>query len=127
MANQEKMRVLDLLEAGKINAEEAAHLLSVLNTGPRFMSKETRENVEEKLHRFARDCNRFAKEVGSKAKELYKDVEPKIKRASKTALAKAAEALDNLAANINDSLEKAEDVVEDFAENFDVDDEPHEN
>jgi len=103
----EKMRVLDLLESGKITADEAANLLEVLGSS-RIMSKETRENVEEKIQQFAQDVTKFAKEVGCKAQVLYKEAEPKIKKASQTALEKAAAALDNLACNISDSLDKAE-------------------
>jgi len=102
MPNPEKMRVLDLLEAGKINADEAATLLAALNTGPRFITKQTRDNMEEKFKQFALDCNRFARSIGAKSKELYKDVQPKIKCASKAALHKAACALDKAAGNIND-------------------------
>jgi len=102
----EKMRVLELLEAGKITADEAAKLLEVLG-GARIMSKETRENVEEKLHQFAHDVGKFCKDAGCKVKVLYKDVEPKLKKASQTALEKAAAALDSLAHNISDSLEKS--------------------
>ena len=105
--SNEKMRVLDLLDAGKITADEAAKLLEVMS-GSRFMSKETRENVEEKLQRFAKDCGKLAKEVGCKVQEFYKDVEPKIKRASQTALEKAACVLEDLACTISESLEKAE-------------------
>jgi len=103
----EKMRVLELLEAGKITADEAAKLLEVLGS-PRIMSKETRENVEEKLHQFAQDVNKFVKEAGCKMQEYYKVAEPKIKKASQTALEKAAAALDGLACSISDSIEKAE-------------------
>jgi len=103
----EKMRVLELLEAGKITADEAAKLLEALGSS-KLMSKETRENVEEKLHQFAKDVNKFAKECGCKMKEFYKAAEPKIKKASQTALEKAAAALDSLAHNIGDSLEKSE-------------------
>ncbi|MCL2373110.1 MAG: hypothetical protein FWC78_06875 [Defluviitaleaceae bacterium] len=102
---QEKMKVLELLEAGKISAQEATTLLESLGR-PTLMSKDTRDNVEEKLHHFAGEVNKFAKEVGGKAKTLYKDVEPKIKKASQHALEKAAAALDNLAHTINESLEK---------------------
>ncbi|MCL1863446.1 MAG: hypothetical protein FWF78_07765 [Defluviitaleaceae bacterium] len=109
MANSnEKMRVLDLLESGKITTAEASQLLEVLNA-PKFMTKETRENAEEKLRHFAKECNKFAKEVGCKAKEMYKEAEPKIKKASQSALEKAATALDNLANSINESLDKADD------------------
>jgi len=106
--SNEKMRVLDLLESGKINADEAAKLLEALgaNAAPRFISKESREHAEEKLHQFAKDVNKFAKDIGCKMQEFYRDVEPKIKKASQHALEKAASALDNLACSINESLEK---------------------
>ena len=102
----EKMRVLELLEAGKITADEAARLLEVLG-GSRIVSKETRENVEEKLHQFAHDVGKFCKDAGCKVQSLYKEVEPKLKKASQSALEKAAAALDGLAHNISDSLEKS--------------------
>jgi len=111
--NNEKMRVLDLLEAGKITAEDAAMLLDSLGKGPGFMSKETRDNVEDKLQRFAQECGKLAKEVGEKVHVFYKDVEPKIKKASQTALEKAACALENLACTISESLEKVECCCDD--------------
>jgi gas vesicle protein len=100
--SNEKMRVLDLLEAGKINATEAAELLRALK--PPLIKKETRENVDKKFRKFSKDCNKFAKDVGGKMQDLYKDVEPKIKKASKNALEKAADALDNLADSIDDPV-----------------------
>jgi len=103
----EKMRVLELLEAGKISADEAAKLLEVLG-GSRLMSKETRENVEERMQQFASDVGKFCKEAGCKVQALYKEVEPKLKKASQSALEKAAAALDSLAHNISDSIEKAQ-------------------
>jgi len=106
--NNEKMRVLDLLESGKITAADAAMLLDSLGKSQSFMSKETRENVEEKLQRFAQDCGKLAKEVGEKVHGFYKDVEPKLKKASQTALEKAACVLEDLACTISESLEKAE-------------------
>jgi polyhydroxyalkanoate synthesis regulator phasin len=102
----EKMRVLDLLENGKINAEEAARLLEALGKN-RFFDKEQRDHVEEKIRCFASDVNKFAKDVGEKVHVMYKNVEPKIKKASQTALEKAACALDELAKTIHESLEKA--------------------
>jgi polyhydroxyalkanoate synthesis regulator phasin len=102
----EKMRVLDMLENGKINAQEAAQLLEALGKN-RFFDKEQREQVEEKFQRFAADVNKFAKDIGEKVQIMYKNVEPKIKKASQTALEKAAAALDDLAHTIHDSLEKA--------------------
>jgi len=106
----EKMRVLELLENGKISADEAAKLLEALGAS-RFVSRETRDNVEEKLHNFANDVTKFAKDVGCKVQDFYKTQEPKIKKASHTALEKAAAALDSLAKNIGNSLDNAEVTI----------------
>jgi len=103
-----KMRVLDLVESGTINADEAAKLLQALGSGSKFISKESKDNIEEKLQTFAKDLNKAAKDLGGKVQVFYKDVEPKLKKASQSALEKAACALDNLAQSINESLEKQE-------------------
>lgn len=105
----EKMRVLDMLDAGKLTADEAAKLLEALKgSGSTFMTKETRENVEDRLRCFAQDCGKFAKEVGEKAQVWYKGVEPKLKKAGHAALERAACVLEDLACTINTSLEKQE-------------------
>ncbi|MCL2365242.1 MAG: hypothetical protein FWC71_11355 [Defluviitaleaceae bacterium] len=103
----EKMRVLDLLEAGKITADEASKLLEALGKS-RMFDKEKREQMEEKLQKFAHDVNKFAKDVGEKVHGMYKNMEPKIKKASQTALEKAASALDDLACTIQESMGKGE-------------------
>jgi len=103
----EKMRVLELLENGKITADEAAKLIEVLGNSS-MMSKETRENMEEKWHQFTHDVSEFAKEASCKIQAGYKKVEPQLKKASQTALEKAASALDTLACKISESLEKSE-------------------
>ena len=103
----EQMRVLELLDAGKINALEAESLLKALGKSPGLIRKETRDNVEEKLQRFAQDCGKFAKEVGCKVHVMYKGVEPKIKKATQAALEKAACVLEDVACSISESLEKA--------------------
>ena len=103
----EQLRVLELLDAGKINAHEAEALLKALGKTSGILRKETRDNVEEKLKCFAQDCGKFAKEVGSKVHVLYKGVEPKIKRATQTALEKVACVLEDAACSISESLERA--------------------
>ena len=120
----EKMRVLDLLEAGKITADEATRLLEALGVNKQFISKESRENMEEKFQQFAKDVNKFAKDVGGKMQDFYKEVEPKLKKASQHALEKAASALDNLACSINESLEKQECAEEGCCETKKDDDAP---
>ena len=102
----EKMRVLELLEAGKINADEAAKLIEALGAGPKVFTKENRDNLEEKLQQFSKDVNKFAKDAGVKIQEFYKDVEPKLKKAGYVALEKTAKTLDSLAKSIHEALEK---------------------
>ena len=104
----EKMRILDLLEAGKITAADAAMLLDALGRSQKLVSKEARDNMEEKLQRFAQDCGKLAKEAGDKLHDFYKGVEPKLKKASQSALEKAACVLEDLAHTISESLEKAD-------------------
>ena len=101
----EKMRVLELLENGKITADEAAKLIEALGNSS-IVSKETRENMEEKWHQFTQDVSKFAKDAGCKVQAYYKEVEPQLKKASQTALEKAAAALDTLACKIHESLDK---------------------
>jgi hypothetical protein len=105
--NPEKMRVLDLLEAGKINADEATQLIGALG-GSRFIKPETRENLEEKMHQFAKDCKRFAKDVGCKAQELYKKSEPTIKKAGRTCLEKTTAVVDKVSNKLHESLDTPE-------------------
>ena len=106
--SNEKMRVLDLLESGKISAEDAAKLIEALGHNYNFMSKDTRENVEERLQSFGKEVSKFAKELGCKMQELYTDLEPKVKKVSKDALEKCASTLDKWAHDVGDSIEKAE-------------------
>lgn len=104
---QERLKVLSLLEEGKITADEASLLLDKLNQeAHHFISDETAEHVEEKLAKFAKSCEQFAKEFGQKAKVAYKDVEPKLKKASQTVLEKTASIVDDIAHSLHDSLEK---------------------
>jgi len=106
---QERLKVLSLLEEGKITADEASMLLEKLNQpeGYHLISDETADQVEEKLQRFAKNAECFAKEFSQKAAEAYKDVEPKLKKASQTVLEKTASIVDDIAHSLHESLESA--------------------
>ena len=124
----EKMKVLELVAEGKITADEATKLIEALGASPKFViSKEKREDIEEKFHQFSKDVNKFAKEAGSKIQEFYKDVEPKLKKAGLTALEKCANTLDALAKSINESLEKHKESCDDEHCECHKDDEPKPN
>ena len=107
---QERLKVLTLLEEGKISADDAAALLGKLNEadGNHFISDDTAEYVEESLQRFAKSAECFAKEFSEKAQKAYKDVEPKLKKASQKALEKTAAVVDEIAQALHESIEKAQ-------------------
>jgi|GEM_PF-1468929 len=111
MMQTEKMKVLELLEAGKISAEEAVSLLNAVG-GPRFMKPETRDDLEVRFNQFGKDVQRFAKDAGTKAQGLYKDLEPKIKKHSHDVITKVATALDSLACQLGESLENVASDLE---------------
>ena len=105
----EKMRILDMLEKGTITPDDAVRLMEAVGPSrPPFINPQTKANMDEKFHKFTKDVHVFAKDVGCKAQEFYKDVEPKVKKATQTALEKTASVLDSLAKKLNESLEKAE-------------------
>jgi len=106
---QERLKILSLLEDGKITADDAAMLLEKLgqSDGNSFISEDTAEQVEEKLQRFAKSAEGFAKEFSSKVGCAYKDVEPKLKKASQTVLEKTASIVDDIAHALHESIESA--------------------
>ncbi|MCL1987658.1 MAG: hypothetical protein FWG64_06780 [Firmicutes bacterium] len=105
----ERLKVLSLLEEGKINAEEAGRLLDTLNQSDarKFINEDTADQVEEKFQRFAKNAEAFAKEFGQKASNAYKDVEPKLKKASQTILEKTAEIIDDISTTLHNTIENA--------------------
>ena len=125
---QERMKILGLLEEGKISAEEAGMLLEkVIHDGHHFISDDTAEQVEEKIHNFVKSAEKFAKEFGSKAAEAYKEVEPKLKKASQTVLEKTAHVVDDIAHSLHESIESAKKAAEEAEAKADDDDTPKPN
>ena len=108
---QERLKILAMLEEGKINADEAAMLLDKLNqaaeSNHHFISDDTAEHVEETLHKFAKSAEHFAREFCSKAASAYKDVEPKLKKASQTVLEKTAVVVDEIACSLHEIIDNA--------------------
>ncbi|MCL2398899.1 MAG: hypothetical protein FWC91_04025 [Defluviitaleaceae bacterium] len=108
---QERLKILGMLEEGKVSAEEAAMLLDKLNQAAEahhaFLSDDTAEHVEETLSKFAKNAETFAKEFCSKAASAYKDVEPKLKKASQAVLEKTAIVVDEIACSLHETIDNA--------------------
>jgi hypothetical protein len=95
---EERLKILDMLEKGCINADEANRLLYAI----------TASDDDDKLAAFARSVAHFAKEVGEKTKDMCVAVSPKIKEASKAVVVKTAEVVDGLAKSLNEAVKKME-------------------
>ena len=123
---QERMKILELLENQKISADEAASLLEVLKHDDHhhLISDDAAEQMEEKFKSFAKNVDGFAKDFGTKVHCAYKEVEPKLKKASCVALEKTATIVDNIAKSLHESLDSAKARGEDEARD---DDNPNPN
>jgi polyhydroxyalkanoate synthesis regulator phasin len=128
---QARMKVLEMLDAGKITADEAAKLMEAMKRSDGhdtfIFDEETKEQLEEKFARFTKNVDVFAKDFGSKVESAYREMEPKIKKASHVVLEKTAAIFDDISKSINESLENARKAAEQAAENCDADDTPREN
>ncbi|MDR1665249.1 MAG: hypothetical protein LBR83_10085 [Clostridiales bacterium] len=113
----ERLKVLELLDQGKITADEAAKLMESMkrsqdNDGWQMFDGDTVEHVEEKFARFTKHVDNFTREFGSKVEAVYKEVEPKIKKASQAVLEKTASVFDEISKSLNESLENARKSAE---------------
>ena len=107
---QERMKVLELLESGKITAEEATRLLETIKRpehGGFAFDDDTKEQFEEKVNRFTKNVDGFARDFGSKVENAYREFEPKLKKASQVVLEKTASIFDDISKSLNESLEQA--------------------
>lgn len=85
---EERMKVLALIENGKIKSDEGVRLINAIqNNG--FC-------VESKVNKITKDFEAFSKDMTQKAKELAKDLEPKLKSCNEAMGKMAAEAVDGL-------------------------------
>lgn len=116
----ERLRVLQMVEDGKISVDEATKLLDALKAsadeqyyaGPDF---------QDKMKDFSRNVESFAKEFGGKMEGKFKEMEPKIKKATKVVVEKTAGLVDEISKALNESLKNFEhgDCCEDDEDDCD--------
>ena len=114
----ERMKILQMLDDGKINAEQAEDLIIALAKSEGTYKYHwqpsidiDKEKFNEKMSQFAESMDSFAKDVSCKAHEVYKDVEPKLKNAAKTVIEKTAALADEVSKNLNESIRKMEEDI----------------
>ncbi|MCL2851632.1 MAG: hypothetical protein FWE20_01170 [Defluviitaleaceae bacterium] len=111
---EERMMILQMLSEEKISAEEAENLILALSKSekPHWHAPNIdidKEKFNEKMGQFAESMDTFAKDFSSKAHEVYKDVEPKLRSAAKTLIEKTASLADEVSKNLNESIRKMDE------------------
>ncbi len=110
---KERMKVLNMVEDGKISVEEATRLLEALSFGEEgFDSKDTynyTESMEDKILAFSKSVDNFAKEFGGKIGSTYKGMEPKLKNATKAVVMKTASIADDISKSLNETLKNMDE------------------
>ena len=101
---QERMKILSMIEEGKISVDEATRLLEVLGTDNEAYGQDG--DFQEKFQTFSRNVEDFAKDVGTKASAVYKEMEPKLKAATRVVVEETANVVDDLSRMIHESLDK---------------------
>jgi len=112
----ERIKILNMLEDGKIDAEEAENLILALAKSESSYKQWHAPHIEidkdkfnERMGQFADSMDSFAKDFSGKAHEVYKDVEPKLKNAARTLIEKTAALADEVSKNLNESIRKLDD------------------
>jgi polyhydroxyalkanoate synthesis regulator phasin len=101
---EERLKVLKMVEDGKVTVDEATKLLETLKS----TTHEPITDFNEKISEFAQDMKDFCKDIGTKMNELYKDAEPKIKEFTKTVVEKTANIADNISTTLNEKIKDME-------------------
>ena len=107
---EERLRVLKLVEEGKITVDEAAKLLEVMmaSKAPEEDFVTDSREFERKFAAFAKNAESFAKDCGDKVGDAFREVEPKLRKVSKVVLVKTAAIIDDLSKALNESLHNME-------------------
>ena len=109
---QERIKILEMLEQGKITVDDATKLFEALkDLGGNYTGEYW--NSEEKLGKFSNNVDEFAKDFGSRIRTTYKEIEPKLKKASKKVVEKTAVIIDEISKSLNEKLKNMEETSED--------------
>lgn len=106
---KERIKILEMVEEGKISVDEATKLLESLKTsGGDFGWEPDCDGAEEKLHEFSKNVDQFAKDFSDKFSGVFKEVEPKLKSATKVVLEKTVSLLDDVSRSLNEAAKNME-------------------
>lgn len=103
---EERMKILKMVEEGKISVDEATKLLEALKETYPFESYDD-YSFNEKAKDFAKNAESFAKDLGDRMSSFAKGMEPKVKKATEFVVGKTASVVDDISKALNEYLNKA--------------------
>ncbi|MDR1532234.1 MAG: hypothetical protein LBS62_08640 [Clostridiales bacterium] len=109
---REREKILEMVEEGKITADDAVKLLEALaksRQGWDWNEYIDKEDVDDKLQRLSS----AAKEFGDKMSAAFKDVEPKLKQTTRKVVEKTVDIVDELSRSLSDYLKNLETSEDD--------------
>lgn len=98
---EERLKILEMISEGKINAEEGVKLLDALNNSNNWY-EEFNKHAQEKGHKFSECMENFAKDISEKTK----DMEPKFKEVTKNVLVKTADTFEGVSKFLHEKANK---------------------
>ena len=103
---QERLKILEMLEDGKITADEASKLLeSLKHAGKQSRWDDDGEDFDfgERVNAFSKNVEEFSREVGAKMNTAFKTMEPKLRAATKVVVEKTANVMGEISRALNES------------------------
>ncbi len=103
--NEEKMKILQMVEDGKINVDDALKLMDAVRTKTVRIDG---EDFDQKVKKFAGNVDSFAREFGGKMEVKFKEMEPTIRKATKVIVEKTACVVNDISRALNESVKNME-------------------
>lgn len=96
---EERLKVLQMLEDGKINVDDAIKLFDSM----KFKECDNKsKDFEEKIKKLSKNVDSIAKDFGNKVSEVYKNMEPKVRKTTQSVIQKTANVIQDLSNKLSD-------------------------
>jgi len=106
-----KGKILSMLEDGKISVDEAVRLLEAVAVTPPWADFD-KENAQEQFKRVKGKADDLARTVRCKLNDTWEAVEPKVKHATRCAIAGTLDVVEKMSCALKDSLDKMAEEAE---------------
>ena len=106
-----KGKILSMLEDGKISVDEAVRLLEAVSMTPPWADFD-KENAQEQFRRAKSKADDLARTVKCKLTDTWVAVEPKVKHATRCAIAGTLDVVEKMSCSLKESLDRMAEEAE---------------